>query len=242
MKAAIKFIMTLTGLLLIGATIGTVLLLTQCEGLLRQGITRQAGQILTGEVHLEGVRFDWSHQAMEFQGISVFNPEGFSDREALRIESVWVYPEWLAIFSRRPVIDQIRIRQARIQLQYDEAKGTNLGAMMERARIWADQQTRGEAWVLGRPVNIRKIICEPVEIKVESVSPPQPPIGLSMNAFTVEKPAGDEAVSGARAIHLVLQGMARQLGSLDGLFSFVRETVAAEASPPTEPVTSPVAP
>ncbi len=235
MKAAIKFIMTLTGLLLIGANIGTVLLLTQFEGLLRQGITRQAGQILGSEVHLEGVRIDWSRQAIEFHGISVFNPEGFTDREALRVESAWVYPQWLAIFSKTPVIDQVLIREAKIQLQYDETKGTNLGTMMERARDWADQQTRGEAWVLGRPVNIRKIICEPAEIKAESVSPPQPPITLTMSAFTVENPAGEEAVSGARAIHLVLQGMARQLGSLDGLSSFVRETVSAEASPPPEP-------
>ena len=143
MKAAIKFIMTLTGLLLIAINIGTVLLLTQFEGLLRQGITRQAGQILGSEVHLEGVRIDWSRQAIEFKGISVFNPEGFSDREAFRLESAWVYPQWLAIFSKTPVIDQVRIGEAQLQLQYDEAKGTNLGAMMERARDWADQQTRG---------------------------------------------------------------------------------------------------
>lgn len=236
MKAAIKFIMTLTGLLLIAINIGTVLLLTQFEGLLRQGITRQAGQILGAEVHLEGVRIDWSRQAVEFKGVSVLNPEGFSDREAFRLESAWVYPQWLAIFSKTPVIDQVRIGEARHQLQYDEKKGTNLGAMMERARNWADQQTRGEAWVLGRPVKIRKIVCDAAQITAESVSPPQPPIALTMSAFTVENPAGEEAVSGARAIHLVLQGMARQLGSLDGLFSFVRETVSAEASPPPEAV------
>jgi hypothetical protein len=38
-------------------------------------------------------------------------------------------------------------------------------------------------------------------------------------------------VSGARAIYLVLQNMAKQLGALDGLFNSVRETVTEEASP-----------
>lgn len=231
MKAAIKFIMTLAGLLLIGTHIGTVLLLTQFEGVLRSGITRQAGQILRADVHLEAVKIDWSRQALEFRGISVFNPEGFSDREALRIDSAWVRPQWLAIFARSPVIGQVVIRGARIQLQYDEGRGTNLGAMMAHARAWADQQNRGEEWILGRPVTIREIICDPVQIEAESVTPPQPPIALTMSAFTVANPAGEEAVSGARAIHLVLQSMATQLGSLDGLFTFVRETVALEASP-----------
>jgi hypothetical protein len=217
LKAAIKFIMTLTGLLLIGANIGTVVLLTQFEGLLRTGITRQAGQILQGEVHLEAVRIDWSRQALEFRGISVFNPKGFIDREALRIGSAWVRPQWLAIFSRTPVIDQVVIREARIQLQYDEGLGTNLGAMMAHAQAWSDQQDRGEAWVLGRPVTIREIVCDPVS--------------LTMNAFTTANPAGEEAVSGARAIHLVLQGMAKQLGAIDGVVNFVKETVALEASP-----------
>lgn len=231
MRAAIKFIMTLVGLLLIAANIGTVLLLTQFEGVLRSGITRQAGQILRGEVHLEGVRIDWSHQALEFRGISVFNPEGFSDREAMAIESAWVRPQWLTIFAKTPVIDQVSIHGARIQLQYDEGRGTNLGAMMTHARDWADQQTRGEEWVLGRPVKIREITCDTAQIEAESVTPPQPPVSLTMNPFTVANPSGEEAVSGARGIQLVLQSVAKQLGSLDGLFSFVRETVTVEANP-----------
>jgi hypothetical protein len=230
-KAAIKFIMTLVGLLLIGANIGTVLLLTQLEGLLRTGITRQAGQILHAEVHLEAVEIDWSHQALAFRGVAVFNPEGFSDREAMHLESVWVRPQWLAIFSRTPVIGQVVIRGARIQLQYVEGKGTNLGAMMAHARAWAEQQIRGEEWVLGRPVNIREIVCDPVEVEAESITPPQSSIALTMNAFRVSDPAGEEAVSGARAIYLVLQNMAKQLGALDGLFNSVRETVTEEASP-----------
>ena len=237
MKAAIKFIMTLTGLLLIGANIGTVLLLTQFEGLLRTGITRQAGQILQGEVHLEAIRIDWSRQALEFRGISVFNPKEFIDREALHIGSAWVCPQWLAIFSRKPVVDQVVIREARIQLQYNEGQGTNLGAMMAHAQAFADEQKRGEEWVLGRPVTIREIVCDPVELKVESMAPPQPPVSLTMNAFTIANPAGEEAVSGARAIHLVLQGMAKQLGAIDGVVNFVKETVALEASPAVaEPV------
>lgn len=231
MRAALKFIMTLVGLLLIAANIGTVLLLTQFEGVLRSGITRQAGQILQGDVHLEAVRIDWSHQAVEFRGISVFNPEGFSDREAMSIESAWVRPQWLSIFARSPVIDQVSIHGAQIKLQYDQSRGTNLGAMVAHARDWADQQKRGEEWVLGRPVKIHEIACDTVQIEAESVTPPQPPVSLTMSPFTVANPSGEESVSGARAIQLVLQSMARQLGSLDGLFNFVRETVAVEANP-----------
>jgi hypothetical protein len=231
LKAAIKFIMTLTGLLLIGVNIGTVVLLTQFEGLLRTGITRQAGQILQAQVHLETVRIDWSRQALEFRGISVFNPKGFVDRESLHIGSAWVRPQCLTIFSRTPIVDQVVIREARIQLQYDEGMGTNIGAMMAHAQAWTEQQERGEEWVLGRPVNIREIVCDPVELKVESIDPPQPPVSLTMNAFSIANPAGEEAVSGAHAIHLVLQSMAKQLGAIDGVVNFVKETVALEASP-----------
>lgn len=238
MKAAIKFIMTLVGLVLISTTIGTVLLLTQFDGLLRSGITRQASQILGSEVHLELIRIDWPRQSIEFRGISVFNPQGFSDREVLSIESAWIRPQWLSVFSKVPIVDQIHIRKARIQLQHDETRGTNLGAMMAHARDWADEQSRGEAWILGRPVKIREIVCDPAEIVVESVSPPEPPITLNMNTFTVTNPTGEEAISGARAIHLVLQSMAKQLGSLDGLMSFVKETVDLEANPPA-PANSP---
>ena len=73
MKAALKFIMTAVGLLLIGLCLTTILLFTRFEGLLRDGLTHQAGRILHGEVRMEDIRFDWANQAIVFKGVSLLN-------------------------------------------------------------------------------------------------------------------------------------------------------------------------
>lgn len=229
MKSALKFIMTLTGLLLIGVNVAVVLLLTQFEGLLRDGLTHQAGQILDAEVHLEAVRIDWAEQALVFKGISIFNPEGFTDRDAVRIDTLWVRPDLLTVFGKTPVIREIVLQAAEVHLQYKPDIGANLGAMMEQARRWSEEQAEGEKLVWGRPMSVARLRSDPVTLLVQSVDPPSPEIPLTLEAFSVDDPGGGEPVSGARIIHLVLNNLMRRLTTLEGLSAPVKELLLGEA-------------
>lgn len=221
--------MTLTGLLLIGITIGTVLLLTQFEGALREGLTRKASQILKADVHLEAVRIDWSAQALDFKGVSVFNPEGFTDREAMRIESLQVRPQWTTVFSKTPVIREVALQGTRVHLQYKLGAATNLGAMMAHARHWTALQAEGERWVLGRPMTVAEIQSAPVALVHASMDPPVLEGTVTVEAFRVADPGNGEAVTGARVIHLVLKSLMKQFTLTNGLSDGLRELLIGES-------------
>jgi hypothetical protein len=229
LKAALKFILTSVGLLLIGLNLGVVLLLTRFEGVLRDGLTHQAGQILKADVHLEAVRVDWAEQALVFKGVTVFNPEGFSDREVLKIESVWVRPSLLTVFSKTPEIREIALENAAVQLQYKPGSGTNLGAMMAHARAWGDEQAEGARWTLGRPMAIRMLRSNPVPLGVRSVDSTGPEASLSVDAFSLTDPAGDTPVSGARVIHLILRSLMKRVTQVESLEEPARELLLGEA-------------
>ena len=228
MKAALKFIMTLAGLVLIAANIGALLLLTRFEGLLRDGLTHQAGQILQAEVHLEAIRMDWSEQALVFKGVSVFNPAGFTDREALRIDSLWVRPNLMTVFAKTPLIDEILLEGSEVHLQLQPATGTNIGAMLNHARAWAEQQSGGEKRTWGRPVSVREIRSEPVSLEI--LRPENSSSGTSMAVapFSQVDPAAGKTVSGARVLHLILRSLMKQLTVVDGLEEPVREFLLSE--------------
>lgn len=235
MISAIKFIMTLIGLLLIGLNIASVLLLTQCEGVLRAGITRQARQVLQAEVRLERVRLDWSLRALEFRGVSVHNPEGFTDREAIWVESIRVRPDFLTLFARAPVMRQVTLQGGRIQLQHSPERGTNLGAITASAAAWADQQNRGETLVLGRRMRFQELVCETVEIQTrDGDNAGQPPISVTLPGFALPLPESEGGMSGAQAIHAMLQAVAGQITGLSGLSAFVAES-SALVEPPLAP-------
>lgn len=229
MKAALKFIMTLVGLLLIAINIGVLLLITRFEGLLREGLTHQASQILNAEVHLEAVRIDWTEQALVFKGVSVFNPEGFTDREAIRIDALQVRPDLLTVFSKTPALREIVLHAAEVHLQYKPDAGTNLGAMMEQARQWSDQQVDGEKRVWGRPMSVAQMRSDTVALRVRSVEPASPELPLTLDAFAVDDPGKGQAVTGAGIIHLVIQNLMHRLTSLDGLSGPVQELLAGES-------------
>jgi len=220
--------MTLVGLLLIGVNAGVVLLMTQFEGLLRDGLTHQATQILKADVHLEAVRIDWAEQALVFKGVSIFNPAGYTDREAVRIDTLWVRPDLRTIFAKTPTIREISLQAAEVRLQYKSGTGTNLGAMMEQARQWSDEQAEGEKWVWGRPMRVALMRSDPVNLSVRSIEPPSADTPLAFDGFSVEDPGGGAAVSGARVIHLVLKNLMRRLATLDGLAGPVQELLLGE--------------
>lgn len=238
MKAALKFIMTLSGLILIGIAIGTVLLLTQFEGALRDGLTRKAGQILHADVHLEGVRFDWLEQALVFKGVSVFNPEGFTDREAIRIESLQVRPQLLTIFSRTPVMKEVSLHGAEVHLQYKAEGGTNLGAMMapmdaggaapERTVQGILLQPLDALWNLGRPLKVDVLRSDQVAFHVRDAGAETPELSLVVDAFSVSEPELAEAVSGTRIIQQTLTSLMKHASAANGMPAPVREKLLVE--------------
>lgn len=232
MKAAIKFIMTLTGLLLIGMAIATVLLLTQFEGALRSALTHQASRILQCDVHLESLRIDWSEQALLFKGVSLFNPTGFTDREAVRVGTLLVKPEPLTLFSRTPGVSRISLKDAEVHLQYKVGTGTNVGTLMDHARLWAEKQEAAEEPVWGRRVLLREIQAAEVAVKAEGLVPPTPTIPVTVPPFSVEDPGGEAAVSGAKAMHLMFRGFLRQLRQLDTVIQPLRELLVAGDTEP----------
>lgn len=228
MKAALKLIMTVTGLLLIAVSVGLVLLITRFEGVLRSGLTHQAGQILQAEVRLEAVRLDWAEQALLFKGVSVYNPGGFTDREALRIETLRVRPNLLTVFARTPEIQDISLGAASLHLQHQRGSGTNLGAMLEHARAWTGQQEDGERRIWGRRMKVAALRAGPASLNVRPVDGPEQ--NLALDAFAEPEPAGDEMVTGARVMHLILHALIRKLAAAETLPASVREVVMEEAA------------
>lgn len=217
MKAALKFIMTAVGLLLIGLCLTTILLFTRFEGILRDGLTHQAGRILHGEVRMEDIRFDWANRAIVFKGVSLLNPEGFTDREALRIGYLRVTPEPLTLFSRTPGVAKIVVEDIQLHLQYHADGKTNLGVFRTYADEWAIRQETSDETVWGRPIRLDRIETESTAVGIESLTPPADPYTQTVAAHALESPGGEEAITGARTIHLMLQGFIDALRETEGV-------------------------
>ncbi len=231
MKAALKFIMTSVGLLLIGLCLATIMLFTRFEGLLRDGLTHQAGRILHGEVRLEDVRFDWANQTIVFKGVSLLNPEGFTDREALRIGFMRVTPEPLTLFSRTPGVAKISLEDIQLHLQYHTDGGTNLGTFLKYAGDWADKQERSEETVWGRPIRLNAIQTDDTAVDVEALTPAAKTYTQAVPAYTMESPGGEEAITGARTLHFMLQGFLDSLRQVDGLAPELKSVLEREHGP-----------
>jgi hypothetical protein len=229
-RAALKLIMTVVGLLLIGTFVALILLFTQFEELLRDGLTHQAGRILKCEVRLEGVRVDWTQQALVFKGFTLFNPEGFTDREALRIGTMTVKPEALSIFSKTPGVSRITVDDVRLHLQYKAGSGTNIGGLSEHARDWAEKQEVAEESVWGRRFKLKMIESAPIVVKIEGLIPPTPVVSLESPAFTVDAPGGGAAITGAKATQLLFRGMLGEIRRLDGVVDPLRGLLGVGAA------------
>jgi len=231
MRGALKFIMTAVGLALIGLFIAAVLLLTQFEGLLRKGLTHQAGRVLECEIRLEGVRFDWLEQALVFKGVSLYNPAEFTDREAVRVGSLVVKLDPLTLFSKTPRIREIHLRETSAHLQYKIGAGTNLGVLMAHAGTWADRQDAGELPLWGRPIKIHAIRADAVDLKVEGLAPPTPTAPLPVAAYTVDAPGGGEAIPVARAVELLFRSLLHEARQLDTMAAPLKELLNPAAEP-----------
>jgi hypothetical protein len=212
-------------------------MVTQFESLLRDGLTHQAGRILECEVHLEALRLDWATQSVVFRGVSLMNPEGYTDREALRVETVTIRPQLLTLFARTPILERVRLDGVSAHLQYRTGAGTNLGALRDNARGWAEQQVAGEVAVWGRPVVVQEIAVAPVSMKVESLAPPTPAVPLELPAFTVTEPEERGAITAARGMQLALRGLLRQAGQVESVVGALRALLTSDQRP--EPTTNP---
>lgn len=229
MKAALKFIMTTVGLLLIGMFLFAVLLLTQFENYLRDGLTYQAGRVLQCEVHMEGVRLDWSKQALIFKGITLLNPEAFTDREAIRIGAMLIQPDPMTIFSKTPGVARIALRDVQVHLQYKLGTGSNIGALADHARVWSEMQDAEERPVWGRRLKLHNIQSDSVSVTAEGLVPPTPTIALTAAPFTIESPEGDASISGARIMYLLLRGLTYEIRQVDGIVPALKNLLPGPA-------------
>ena len=225
MKAALKFIMTAVGLLLIGLFIVVALLLTRFEGVLRDGLTYQAGRILQSEVRLESARFDWSERAFVLKGVTVFNPEGFTDRDAIRIEAFTVKPDPLTLFSKNPTIAHVGLRGTEVHLQISAEQQNNLGTLVRHVDGWVAKQEAGHKTTWGRQVRLREIRGGAVNGHVEKLLPPTSTVPLEVAPFNVSVGDGEHVSSGAGILLKTLNTLAEEIRQVDGLDAVLKDTL-----------------
>ncbi len=239
MKAAIKFIMTAVGLLLIGLLLTVILLFTRFEGALQSGLTHQAGKILKCEVHLEGIRVDWTARSVVFKGLSLFNPEGFTDREAIRVGTMTVKVEPLTLFSKSPVLQQITLNDMRMHLQYTGENKSNLGALLTQARDYATSQDSGEVAIWGRRLKFNTIHLGASALATEGIEPAVAVATLETLPLTTENPNPDEVLTVARTFERILMDVVRQVQQTAGVSDALRIMLEPTPVPVAVPVPAP---
>ncbi len=215
MKAAIKFIMTATGLLLIGIAVGIILLSTQLEGLATGQVERRMGNMLGTDVSVEKIRWAPLELGIALDQVTVFNPPAFKPEPAIYCESILIRFRPETVFSETPTIAKVSVEGMDLTLRYG-SEGANLLTLAGNARDFAEAEAARENR-RRKPV-IETVACAESKLRIA----PGPPIPLTIAAFEVKKEEGVAGIPAAKGVSVLLRSVFEEALTLRGLAGDVR--------------------
>ncbi|WP_029896492.1 AsmA family protein [Desulfohalovibrio reitneri] len=130
----------------------------QLNTIVERGVETVGSKTLKTAVALDGASLSLFSGSGEINGLTVANPEGFSDKSAIRLGSAAVGVDIGSILSDTIIVEQVRITDPAILLETGD-QGSNLDRLLQNAKSAAPSggQQTGEQQQSGKKVIIRDL-------------------------------------------------------------------------------------
>ena len=223
MFAALRFGMTLIGLLLIAIAIGGIVLFTQMEGTARRFLEAQASQVFDAEVKIGRLTWTLSNPGVLLEDISIQNPEGFADKPAYTCDAVHFRFRPETLFSENPAIATMEVIGSKANLDYTLGKGTNLGHLAQNATEYEEEHATTPQPFWKRDIYIDQFKSDPTSLKVGPG-----PLKMEVPAFSVDRDEADGPVPAVNASALFLKMLVKEVVTLRGIIRPVADLLKHE--------------
>lgn len=221
MRAAIRLIMIVVGLTLLGVAVGAVVFRGQVERLARERLQERLGHVVESEVRIEAIRPAPLEYGVALVGVEVDNPAAFKAGPAIRCGRILLRPDWRTIFNKTLTLEQILVEDAEIHLRHELGQGTNLGALAQQAARLSEAQQQG------RMVIVREFACKEAKMRLTSNLTPAP-IPMTLSPFKLGEIREGRPVSTAKLTAVFLRSLVVETLTLKGLLRPVVDLLGNE--------------
>ncbi len=222
MRAALKFIATSIGLLLIAVAVGGLALSARGSGLLKGPVAGRLERVFQGEVDFARLRPAALARGLAIEDLVVHNPPGFKDAAAISCERVLVQPDFTTLFSEHPTFRRVFVEGLRVDLRYKPGEGTNLGQLAKNAARRAE--------ILAETPGARCIVVDKLEVGRAKIKVAGTPLALTVPAFGVEHLSEGQPLPAPKLVVLGLRTLVLETVTLKGLLRPVIDLLKAEFS------------
>jgi len=113
------------------ATIGALILSVSVDGMVKSNIESTTSQRLETSVEVNDVAISILDGSGNIAGVTIHNPEGFSDNPAVKLQQISMKVNLYSLLSDTVIVEEIHIQKP--NLYYEQtASGSNLNALTDK--------------------------------------------------------------------------------------------------------------
>ncbi|WP_138431071.1 hypothetical protein [Fodinibius saliphilus] len=116
--------------LIITATIGAVILSLSVDSMVKSNIESTTSEMLDTSVEVEDVTISILNGKGSIKGITIHNPEGFSENPAVKLQQITLEIDPYSLFSETVRVKEIRIENPELYFE-QKVIGSNLNALSD---------------------------------------------------------------------------------------------------------------
>jgi uncharacterized protein involved in outer membrane biogenesis len=131
---------------LVVAVGGIVYLVTSLDAIVKRRIEQEGARLTGSVVAVDGVDIDLAAGAGRIRGLRIANPEGFSDADAIQLETIRLAIDLTSLGSHPLRIESIEVGEVDVRLEIDARGRSNIDVLRRHAReAGAEASTPGES-------------------------------------------------------------------------------------------------
>ncbi|MEZ5064978.1 MAG: hypothetical protein R3B81_09590 [bacterium] len=129
-----KLVPGLSALVVLLAVAGVLWITRSLDSLVAAAIQREGSELTGSRVAVGGVELELAEGAGTVDRLAVGNPDGFSGRDAIRVERFTLDVDPATIRKSPLTLDELRVSGPELVLEFDDRGKTNLQVLRDRLR------------------------------------------------------------------------------------------------------------
>ena len=228
MKSCLKVALAAVGLILIALGVAAIVAGLRVEKSAKTGIERTLSYVYGTRVTVDDVSVSFGDQMLELKGLTVYNPSEFPAGPAMQFGSIVVKPELRSLLGDTPTINEVVVRDGKVNLRYELRKGTNLGQLAATASRFAETENQDAPWGARRTFVIKELRTEAAVIDLSANVLPLANVELDVSPFTLKELSSDRPVQAAELSAVFIRSLLTEGVTLKGVLEPVGDRLQTE--------------